>query len=123
MTITPNGDPRPAKRRSHLIDFDAPRPVRDPSAVAEEEAKLTRVKQWVTSTLAITTLLHLAVGCVFAALTLPGRSSQIGLCVIAGIFGIFSVAAGLAIHRRSLLSPWLLLGTIPTMVGIWVINR
>jgi hypothetical protein len=123
MTITPHGDSRPAKRRSHLIDPHAPRPVRDPRAAAEDEARLARVKQWVASTLVVTTVLHLSVGFVFAALTVPERTNQIGLCVIAGIFGVISIAAALTIHGRSLLSPWLLLGTIPTVVGIWLINR
>lgn len=123
MTLTPDGDPRPAKRRSHLIDPNAPRPVRDAKQVAEDEAKLTRVKQWVASTLVVTTALHLAVGFVFAAFTVPERTGQIGLCVIAGIFGVMSVAAALAIHGRRLLSPWLLLGTLPTIVGIWLLNR
>lgn len=121
MTSNPSGqDPRLPKRRSHLIDFDAPRPVRDPKAVAEEERKLTHVKQWVGSTLAVTTLLHLVVGFIFAAMTVPERTNQIGLCVIAGVFGAMSVAAGLAIHQRNVFSPWLLLGAIPTIVGIWI---
>mgnify|MGYP003296048525 CR=1 FL=1 len=71
-------------------------------------------------------LVNLAVGLVLAALFLdvPRLSSQIGLNVIAAAFGIIAVAAGLAIHRRSVLSPWVLLGTIPGIVGIWVtLNR
>ena len=48
-------------------------------------------------------------------------SSRIGLAVIAGIFGAFAVAAGLAIHGKRILSPWLLLGVVPTAIGLWLV--
>lgn len=81
---------------------------------------LTRVQRWVMSTLAVSTILHLAVGLIVAALHLPAdaTASRVGLTVIAGVFGALAVAAGLAIHRRSPLSPWLLLGAVPTAVGL-----
>jgi len=111
-------DPRPAKRRSHLMDPDAPRPVR----TAQADQSLTRVQQWIMSTLAVTTILHLSGGLILAAMFLsdPTRSSQIGLNVIAGAFGVVAVAVALAIHRRSVLSPWLLLGLVPTAIGLWL---
>ncbi|MGZ8769217.1 hypothetical protein [Aeromicrobium sp.] len=70
----------------------------------------------------MTTILHLSVGLILAALTLETatRSAEIGLNIIAGAFGVVAVAAGLAIHRRSVLSWWLLLGWIPTIVGLWL---
>ena len=115
MTTT---DPRPAKRRSHLMDPNAPRPVRTKQA----DQSLTRVQQWIMSTLAVTTILHLSGGLILAAMFLsdPTRSSQIGLNVIAGAFGVVAVAVALAIHRRSVVSPWLLLGFIPTAVGLFL---
>jgi hypothetical protein len=33
-----------------------------------------------------------------------------------------AIAVGLAIHRRSMLSPWLALGVIPSIVGLFVIR-
>jgi hypothetical protein len=113
-------EPRPRRAR-HLMDPDAPRPVRDPHA----DRRLTRVQQWVMSTLAVTTILHLSAGLVLAAIFLhePRLSAQIGLNVIAGAFGVIAVAVGLAIHRHPLLSPWLLLGTIPAFVGVWLTLR
>jgi hypothetical protein len=107
------------RRARHLIDPDAPRPVRDPQA---EMRDLSRVQQWVLSTLAVTTILHMSAGLVLAAIFLDDRgvSSQIGLDVIAGIFGVLAVAAALAIHRRPILTPWLLVGIVPGVVGVWL---
>ena len=100
------------------MDPDAPRRT-SPAA----ERSLTRVQRWVMSVLAVTTILHLSAGLVIAALFLPDPtlSSQVGLNVIAGAFGAMAVAAGLAIHGRSLLSPWLALGLVPTLVGLWLV--
>ena len=110
---------QPARRARHLIDPDAPRQARDHEA---EMRSLSRVQQWVLSTLAVTTILHLSAGLVLAAMFLDdrGRSSQIGLDVIAGIFGVLAVAAARAIHRRPILTPWLLVGVVPGVVGAWL---
>ena len=112
---------RKEKGRSHLLDLDAPRVVvKDPERDARD---LARVQRWVMSTLAVTTILHLVVGLVVAAVTLDDAptSSQVGLAVIAGIFGAIAVAVGRAIHGRGILSPWLLLGAVPTLVGLWLV--
>ena len=107
------------RRARHLMDPNAPRPGRDRQA---EVHSLTRVQQWVMSTLAVTTILHLSAGLILAALFLDdrGTSSQIGLDVIAGLFGVIAVAAGLAIHRRSILTPWLAVGFLPGLIGLWL---
>ena len=112
---------RQEKGRGHLLDLNAPRQVvKDPEQDARD---LARVQRWVMSVLAVTTIVHLVVGIVVAAVMLddaPG-TSRIGLNVIAGIFGAFAVAAGLAIHGRRILSPWLLLGVVPTAIGLFVV--
>lgn len=102
------------------MDPDRPRPARDPHA---EDRGLTKVQQWVMSTLAVTTLLHLSAGVIVAGMAEsdPARSAQIGLSIIAGAIGVMAVVAALAIHGRPLLSPWLLLGPLPTAVGLWLI--
>jgi hypothetical protein len=112
---------RQEKGRGHLLDLEAPRRVvQDPEKDARD---LARVQRWVMSVLAVTTVLHLCVGLVVAAVMLDDSpdSSKIGLTVIAGIFGAIAVATGLAIHGRRILSPWLLLGVLPTTIGLWLI--
>lgn len=111
------------KGRRHLLDLDAPRQVvADPAA---EERDLARVQRWVMSTLAVVTLMHMPAGLILAAMYLDDAtlSSEIGLNVLAGLFGAFAVAGALAIHGRRVLSPWLLLGVVPTVVGLWLTLR
>lgn len=108
------------KRPRHLLDPDAPRPPRD---LVAERTRLTHVQQWVLSALAVTTILHMSGGLVLAAMFLPeerGSGAQVGLNVIAGAFGVMAVAVALAIHRRSPLSPWLVLGVLPGLLGAWL---
>ncbi len=110
------------RRRKHLMDPSAPRPVRN---VAAEKKSLTRVQQWVMSTLVVTTVIHLCGGLVLASLYLenPEPGAEIGLNVIAGIFGMLGIAAAFLIHRKSPLTPWLLVGLTPTVIGLWLLNR
>jgi hypothetical protein len=69
------------------------------------------------STLAVTTILHLAAGLIIAALYVTTLDAQIGLLVISGAFGVIAVAVGLMIHQRRPFTPWLALGLLPTAVG------
>ena len=112
----------PPRRARHLMDPHAPRPVRDQG---REDRSLSRVQRWVMSVLAVSTLGHLAGGIVLAALTIddPQPGARVGLCVIAGAFGVLAVVVGLAIHGRRLLSPWLLVGLLPTAVGLVLLQR
>ena len=71
------------------------------------------------STLAVSTLLHMAVGLVLAAHYVDEQTSKVGLLVIAGAFGVISMASGLLIHRRSLVHPMMLIGLLPPLVGAW----
>lgn len=115
-------DPRPPPRRArHLIDPEAPRRQFDSAA----SARLTRVQQWVMSSLAVTTILHLCAGLVLAALYIDERDpvARVGLCVIAGALGVMAVGMARAIHRRPLLSPWLTVGLLPGVVGLWLVLR
>jgi hypothetical protein len=106
-----------APRRRHLID-----PANPPRRTPQQSMSITQVQRWVLSALAVTTLLHLCVGLVLAAVFLdegdvPGR---VGLNVIAGLIGVGAVAAALGIHQKPILSPWLGLGLLVTAVGLWV---
>lgn len=118
MASSTDREQRPAKPRRHLIDFDAPRPAPDPEA----ERRLRRVQQWIMSTLAVGTILHLSAGSMLAAILIddPRPGAEVGLNVMAGAWGVVAVVAGLAIHRRRVLSWWLLLGALPTPIGLWL---
>ena len=113
---------RPPRKQRHLIDFDAPPRPRD---TAKEAASLERVKRSVMSVLVVTTIAHLAVGLVIAAVMMddPQPGARVGLCVIAGAFGVIAVALARVIHGRKPVSPWLLVGVLPTVVGIWLLER
>jgi uncharacterized membrane protein YoaK (UPF0700 family) len=82
---------------------------------------LSTVQKWVLSTLSAITVLHMAVGLVIAAAVSERLDAKIGLLVIAGAFGVLAVVAALVIHKLHPLSPFLLLGLLPSLVGAWVI--
>lgn len=103
------------RRRRHLMDPDNPvRQVND--------HRLTNVQRWVISVLTVFTIGHLVVGMILAALATPQDATvpRIGLCVIAGAFGAIAVAAGHLIHGRNPLNAWLLVGLVPTAIGLWL---
>lgn len=116
MEITPSTPqaPAPVKRPRHLMDPANPvRPVND--------FRLTHVQQWVMSVLAVSTILHFAIGLNAAAIMMADNDqAKIGLNVLSAVFGVIAVAAGMLIHRKKLPSPWLLLGLIPGVVGLLV---
>ncbi|MCW2833389.1 MAG: hypothetical protein JWN68_1342 [Nocardioides sp.] len=115
-------EPEQPRRRRHLIDPDAPRPVRDRAA---EDKNLTRVQRWVMSALVVTTIFHLVMGLILAAVFLedPRPGARVGLCLIAGAFGVIAVALARMIHGRRPVSSWLLLGLVPSAIGIVLAYR
>jgi hypothetical protein len=86
---------------------------------------LEPVQKWVLSVLAFTTIIHLSVGIVIAALYIDeGRTdARVGLNVIAAAFGVVAVAVFRAIHQKKFASPWLLLGVLPGVVGLALVLR
>jgi len=111
-----NGTPPPRVRR-HLIDPANPRPT-----VPSTGMSITSVQRWVLSSLAVTTILHLAFGLIVAAAFLDESDldGRIGLNVIAGLIGVGAVAAARGIHQKSILTPWLVLGLLVGAVGLWI---
>ena len=116
-----SGGSSPQRRRPrHLLDpEDLHRSHQRSQGTAES---LSRVQMWVMSVLVVTTLEHLAGGVALAAVFTPDArlDARIGLNVIAAVMGCLAVGAGLMIHRRSLLSWWLLLGLLPGVIGGWL---
>ena len=59
------------------------------------------------SALVVTTIFHLVMGLIIAALFLddPRPGARVGLCLIAGAFGVIAIAVAFLIHGRRPLSP------------------
>jgi hypothetical protein len=116
--VTQEPTPRRAK---HLMDPNAPRKRSSP----EDIARLERVQRTVMSVLVGTTIFHLSVGLVIAALVIDDHEpvARIGLCVLGGAFGVCAVAAAFAIHGRTIASAWLAVGFLPTVVGLFFVLR
>lgn len=113
---TPNPS-QGAPRRKHLMDPNAPRKAPDP----QDLERLARVQRRVISVLAITTVLHLSAGLVIAAdhVGKDRLDAQLSLLAIATVFMIGGIVATLLVNRRPWLSPWLLIGLTPGLVGLW----
>ena len=110
-----SGQPVPPRARKHLMVPGQPRPV------YREPMSLSRVQRWVMSTLIATTILHLAAGIIVAAAFSARMDAKVGLVVIGGAFGVLAVLSVLLIHKQRPVSPWLLLGVLPSVVGaFWV---
>jgi hypothetical protein len=79
------------------------------------------VQRWVLTVLTITIVFHLAGGLAFAAYFINPDvpSSRIGLLVIAALMGCLAIGAVFAIHRRSVVTPWLALGLLPSLLGVY----
>lgn len=115
---------RPKKRPRHLMDPDNLQ--RETIRRTDDgPMHLEPVQKWVLSVLAAVTIGHLAVGLVIAAVYVDDAraGAQVGLNVIAAAFGVIAVAVFRAIHRKPLLSPWLLLGLVPGVVGLVLVLR
>ncbi|GAA4365209.1 hypothetical protein [Nocardioides caricicola] len=116
-------EPQAKKRPRHLMDPDNPR--REVKSQASGSMHLEPVQKWVLSVLAATTIVHLAFGLVIAAMYVDDArtDAQVGLNILAGAFGVIAVAVFRAIHQFKMLSPWLLLGVVPTFLGLWLTFR
>jgi len=90
-----------------------------PRPVTRRGMSLTSVQRWIMSTLAASTLLHMAGGVVVAARFVDPVSSKVGLLVISGAFGLFAMVAALLIHRQRPVHPLLLVGLLPPVLGAW----
>ncbi len=81
---------------------------------------ITQVQQWILSVLAFTVIEHFAAGLAFAGILSDDQDARVGLNVLAGVTGVVAVAAFRALHGKSILSPWLLLGPLPGVIGAWI---
>jgi hypothetical protein len=104
------------RRPRHLLD---PNDIRGSHVRSVGTAQqLSNVQRWVMSILVVTTILHFSGGLGVAAMFVDQErlDARIGLNVLAAVTGVVAVAAGRAIHRKQVLSPWLVLGLVPGLV-------
>ena len=99
------------------MDPSLPRKAPDPGDLE----RLQRVQRRIVSALVLTTILHLAVGFVIAADHVRDDriDAKVALNLIAAAFMVGGIAGTLVINGRRPLSPWLLVGLLPAVVGIW----
>lgn len=92
---------------------------------ARYPVSITTVQRWVLTVLMLTTMEHFAAGLVLAGMFSDPvhPDARIGLNVLAGVVATLSIAGALLIHGRRVLSPWLLLGPVPTVIGLWLTFR
>ncbi|MGZ0153003.1 hypothetical protein ACXJJ3_38500 [Kribbella sp. WER1] len=112
MDEAPYADPQPRPRRT--IRRRTPRPM-----------DIETVQRWVVSAI----LFHVgSVPAVTLAVYSIGVSHDdfgkgVGLWIMSAVIGVLTAAGILALHRRSLLSLWLVLGILPTAVTGFYIFR
>jgi hypothetical protein len=81
---------------------------------------ITKVQQWVASALllvvGLTPTVALAWVSVLMDLEEDARDRAVGLWAMSSVWGMATMAGVLVIHRKSPLSPWLLVGVVPAAV-------
>lgn len=83
--------------------------------------QVERVQKWVLSTLLTTVLFIFAGGLAVLGQHLPDRNgADVGLVVIAALIGITAILGIRVINARPLLTPWLALGVVPALLGMYV---
>ncbi|MEP6814592.1 MAG: transcriptional regulator [Marmoricola sp.] len=83
--------------------------------------QVERVQKWVMSTLLTTVLFIFASGLALFGQHLPARNgADVGLVVIAAFIGVTAILGIRVINSRPLLTPWLVLGVVPALVGWYV---
>jgi hypothetical protein len=84
--------------------------------------KVERVQKWVMSALMMTTAVIFATGLSLLAGHSDQPGAKPGLLIIAAVVGVAATAAARFIHDKSPVSPWLLLGVVPAVLG-WLFIR
>lgn len=84
--------------------------------------QLGQVQRWVLTIVAIGVIGLHATAMAAAPLAYQAKvaGAKPGLLVISGVFGMLAVAAARVIHKKSALTPLLILGWIPAAAFAWV---
>jgi hypothetical protein len=83
--------------------------------------QVERVQRWVMSALLTTVLFIFAGGLAILSQHVPAQhGAPVGLPVLAGVIGVSAILGVRIINGRRLLTPWLLLGVLPAVLGWYV---
>lgn len=85
---------------------------------------ITRVQRWVASTLTLTVAFVWSGGMVLGALFTLDQSrtgAQRGILVMCAIIAVAAIVGVRMINELSWLTPWLLVGLLPSALGFWVL--
>ena len=82
--------------------------------------EVERVQRWVMSALLLTVMLIFAGGLALLSSSSSQPGARPGLLGMAAVVGVLGVLGVRVIHSKSLLTPWLLVGLLPAVLGWWL---
>lgn len=84
--------------------------------------EVERVQRWVMSTLLMTVATIFAGGLALLSATSVQAGARPGLLVMSVVVGVLGVSGVRVINATSLVTPWLLAGGLPALLG-WLLTR
>ena len=83
---------------------------------------IEQVKTWVaTSMVMAVVMLHAVAVAALGAFGSDKGGAREGLFVIASLLAMLAIGAVRVIHKKSVLTPWLLAGVLPPLVVYWAV--
>ena len=83
--------------------------------------EIERVQKWVMSTLLLVTSFIFAGGLCFLAGSVDRDGAKPGLLTIAAFVGVIALGGVRIINAKPILSAWLLVGLLPSAVGVFLL--
>ncbi|CAN5252496.1 MAG: transcriptional regulator [Nocardioides sp.] len=81
-----------------------------------------QVKTWVaTSMVMAVVMLHAVAVAALGAFGPDKGGARVGLFVIASLLSVLAIGAARLIHKKPVLTPWLLAGPVPPLLVYWVV--
>jgi hypothetical protein len=84
--------------------------------------EIERVQRWVMSALLVTVAFIFAGGLALLSSTSVQAGARPGLLSMSLVVGVIGILGVRVIHAKPLLTPWLLAGTLPMLLG-WLVTR
>ena len=84
--------------------------------------EVERVQRWVMSALLVTVAFIFAGGTALLSDTSVQAGARPALLALSAVVGVIGIAGVRVIHAKSLVTPWLLAGLLPALLG-WLLTR